>query len=277
MDGKGKRSDKDKRPETEQARSDSLPETTRPSNVPSGQHYFEMDSAEIHETGDLLEGTVSKVSQQREHASDSTESSSSESELEREKERLLAEEKRLSRARRKQLRAEINELQATVENKKVQKQSLTLGMDGKGKRSDKDKRPETEQARSDSLPETTMTSISNVIGMSGGHAENCNIYGQNIHVNDTCHHLQDLISETGLMINSMDASKHVSTHAEGAAYKHLVEQGCVVIRGRSGSGKSHMGYTLLQRASKQFPRKPVKISSPDEWNYLPKSMGQMCT
>ncbi|XP_048243699.1 uncharacterized protein LOC124125868 isoform X2 [Haliotis rufescens] len=145
-------------------------------------------------------------------------------------------------------------------------------MDGKGKRSDNDKRPETEQARSDSLPEATRTSnVTSVTGMSGGNAENCTICGQSIHVYNTCHHLQDLICETGLMINSMDASKHVSTHAEGAAYKRLLEQGCVVIRGRSGSGKSHMGYTLLQRASKQFPRTPVKISSPDEWNYLPKS------
>ncbi|XP_048244157.1 serine/threonine-protein phosphatase 6 regulatory ankyrin repeat subunit B-like [Haliotis rufescens] len=73
------------------------------------------------------------------------------------------------------------------------------------------------------------------------------------------------------MINSKDASKHVSTCAEDAAYKRLLEQGFVVIKGRSGSGKSHMGYTLLQRALKQFQRKPVKISSPDEWNYLPKS------
>ncbi|XP_048244156.1 uncharacterized protein LOC124124915 [Haliotis rufescens] len=177
MEVKRKSCDNDGQPEAKQARS----ETTRTSDV-SGQHSVEMDTAEIGETGDLSAGIISKGSQ-REHASDSTESSSSESELEKEKERLRAEEKRLTRScRKQQLRAEINELQASVEDKKVQKQCFTLGMDGKGKGSDNDKRPETEQARSDSLPEGTGTSISNVTGMSGGRAGNCNITGQSIHI-----------------------------------------------------------------------------------------------
>ncbi|XP_048244155.1 uncharacterized protein LOC124111217 [Haliotis rufescens] len=119
MEGKRKSCDNDGQPETKQARS----ETTRTSDVSSGEHSVEMDTAEIGETGDLSAGIISKGSQ-REHASDSTESSSSESELEREKERLLAEDKRLTRScRKQQLRAEINELQASVENKKVKKQA----------------------------------------------------------------------------------------------------------------------------------------------------------
>ncbi|XP_048244137.1 uncharacterized protein LOC125376220 [Haliotis rufescens] len=133
-------------------------------------------------------------------------------------------------------------------------------MEGKRKRSDEDEDEKSVQKQARSRQDIT--------GMTGGKAKNCIVIGQN---NQTCHHFQDLISETELKIRSMDDSKHVSTHAEDAAYKHLTEQGCVVIRGRSGSGKSHMGYTLLQRASKEFSRKPVKISSPDEWNYLPKS------
>ncbi|XP_048243258.1 uncharacterized protein LOC124111218 isoform X3 [Haliotis rufescens] len=179
MEGKSK-SDNDKRPETTQARLDSLPEDTRTSYVSSGQHSVEMDTAEISETGDLSAGIISKGSQ-REHASDSTESSSSESELEREKERLLAEEKRLTRSHRKQqLRAEVNELKASVEDKKVQKQNFSVGMEGKSK-SDNDNRPETTQARLDSPPEDTRPSyVSSVTGMSGGNAENCNITGQSI-------------------------------------------------------------------------------------------------
>ncbi|XP_071088855.1 uncharacterized protein [Haliotis cracherodii] len=180
MEGKSK-SDNDKQPETTQARLDSPPEDTRPSNVSQGQHSVEMDTAEISETGDLSAGIISKGSQ-REHASDSTESSSSESELEREKERLRAEEKRLTRScRKQQLWAEINELKASVDDKKVKKQNFSVGMEGKSK-SDNDKQPETTQARLDSPPEDTRPSnVSQVTGMSGGNAENCIIHGQSIH------------------------------------------------------------------------------------------------
>ncbi|XP_048257770.1 uncharacterized protein LOC124116986 [Haliotis rufescens] len=68
-----------------------------------------------------------------------------------------------------------------------------------------------------------------------------------------------------------DCNKHVLTHVEEVAYKHLREEGCVFIRGRSGSGKTHLGDKLLERASREFSREMVKISSQKEWNLLPKS------
>ncbi|XP_067684507.1 putative ankyrin repeat protein RF_0381 [Haliotis asinina] len=97
------------------------------------------------------------------------------------------------------------------------------------------------------------------IGMSGGTAINSTVAGV-------------MNSETNLKIQSTRARKHVSTHIEDVAYRHLTEKGCVVIKGRSGSGKSHLGYTLLGRVSKAFSRLPLKVSSPEEWNYVPKSL-----
>ncbi|XP_071083905.1 uncharacterized protein [Haliotis cracherodii] len=104
-------------------------------------------------------------------------------------------------------------------------------------------------------------------GMSGGTANNSIVAGV-MNVSEGRSPLQNLIAETIQKIKSIN--KHVSTHTEDVTYRHLTEKGCVVIRGRSGSGKSHLGYTLLQRVSKAFSRKPVKISSPEEWNYIPK-------
>ncbi|XP_046544869.1 uncharacterized protein LOC124255078 [Haliotis rubra] len=106
-------------------------------------------------------------------------------------------------------------------------------------------------------------------GMMGGTAINSTVAGV---INYGWSPLSDLIAETNLKIQSTRAKNHVSTHVEDVAYRHLTEKGCVVIKGRSGTGKSHLGYTLLERVSKAFSRLPLKISSPDEWAYVPKSM-----
>ncbi|XP_048239895.1 uncharacterized protein LOC124112131 isoform X2 [Haliotis rufescens] len=113
----------------------------------------------------------------------------------------------------------------------------------------------------------------NFKGMEGGTATNCNIasFMKVNYAAAECSLLQHLIVETSLKIRSRDSTKHVPTYTERAAYRHLKACGSVIIRGRSGSGKSHLGYTLLERIAKSCSRIPVKVSLPNEWNYIHKS------
>ncbi|XP_046566195.1 serine/threonine-protein phosphatase 6 regulatory ankyrin repeat subunit A-like [Haliotis rubra] len=110
-----------------------------------------------------------------------------------------------------------------------------------------------------------------VTGVSGGTVSNSNVAGVIVNYPAAeCSLLQHLITETEMKIRSRDPT-NVSTYTERAAFRHLKTCGSIIIKGRSGSGKSHLGYTLLERVAKSCSRIPVKVSSPKEWNYIHKS------
>ncbi|XP_048239578.1 uncharacterized protein LOC124112111 isoform X2 [Haliotis rufescens] len=142
------------------------------------------------------------------------------------------------------------------------------GDDTVRKKSSVDDELPTPQGSSQSTSHDAMNC--SVTGMTGGTAINSKVAGV-IYEAAECSLLQHLIAGTSLKIRSRDSTKHVPTYTERAAYRHLKACGSVIIRGRSGSGKSHLGYTLLERIAKSSSRIPLKVSSPDEWNYIHKS------
>ncbi|XP_071114654.1 uncharacterized protein [Haliotis cracherodii] len=168
--------------------------------------------------------------------------------------------------------------------KKANSSDVTDKMDRKRKADDSGDDTVRKKANSDSVTGMTggtanQSVVAGVINVNvpgsvtGGTGNNSNATGLMI-VNNAaaeCSLLQHLIEETSLKIRSRDSTKHVPTYTERAAYRHLKACGSVIIRGRSGSGKSHLGYTLLERIAKSCSRIPVKVSSPDEWNHIHKS------
>lgn len=68
-----------------------------------------------------------------------------------------------------------------------------------------------------------------------------------------------------------DSKKLISTFAERTSHLFLKHFGSLFIKGISGSGKSNIGLQLLKRVSSDTGRVPLILTSPTQWDMIPKS------
>ncbi|XP_048254161.1 uncharacterized protein LOC124119118 [Haliotis rufescens] len=78
----------------------------------------------------------------------------------------------------------------------------------------------------------------------------------------------NICETTQAMIGQHD-TVYVSTYGERMALKHLQQRGAIFMKGRPGSGKSRLGLKLLADVSRLTDRKPVVLTSAEQWRDIP--------
>ncbi|XP_048254157.1 uncharacterized protein LOC124119133 isoform X2 [Haliotis rufescens] len=77
------------------------------------------------------------------------------------------------------------------------------------------------------------------------------------------------ICETTQAMIAQHDTVYVSTYGERMALKHLQQRGAIFMKGRPGSGKSRLGLKLLADVSRLTDRKPVVLTSAEQWRDIP--------
>lgn len=78
-----------------------------------------------------------------------------------------------------------------------------------------------------------------------------------------------ITESTRQYIIAFDTAYHVSTYAERAAMRILGQSGSIYITGKSGSGKTRTGISILAAMSNKTNRIPMILTSAKHWNYIP--------